>query len=283
MAIESVLTIQDLKASQTQLLKKLAETEARDLYRAALKVQMDVYAPALVDYFQGNSEWPSAKDVLDLGCGPGDLVAFLARRYPDKSYTGVDIDEYFMSIARQQLQPLGNCRLHHADVYEFAQGQYDFVVLKALLQHLKDPGRLMQRLPSLLRKDATVLISDASRGNFIDSDPPISAFEEFYRQGEVLQKEHSGDRDCLYQLEESLESYGFRLVESQELAIPVTTEEERVRAIQYIILGCTFALRMLPVQMELLDLFADLVRWHDAPAPRMKIKSRRMTLRLCAR
>ena len=278
MSIESLLKIQNLKTSPSDIIKKLEEATEQELYRSALKVQTDLNLGEILRYLFNNQQWSSAKNVLDLGCGTGDHISHIARYFPDKFYTGVDIDEHFINIAKEQTKALKNCTFYCADLYDFSQGQYDFVILRAVLQHLKDTDRFMKHLPNLLQDHAVVLFSDTTSDNFINSYPPIPTFDDFYNQLEVLQKEHDGNRNCLIELEENLEKYNFKLIEAYNREIPITTEEHKVKIIQYIILGCSVAKKMIPVRIELKNLFDDIIKWHDSNAPYIQIKTRWMMI-----
>jgi len=123
MTIESLLKINNLKLDPLNIAKKLEEISEQDLYRSTLKVQMDLYLGEILRYLFNLETWSSAKTVLDLGCGPGDLVSHLAEYYPDKFYTGVDINELFINTAKEQTKAQNNCEFICADLYDFAEGR----------------------------------------------------------------------------------------------------------------------------------------------------------------
>ncbi|HEY5585149.1 MAG TPA: class I SAM-dependent methyltransferase [Ruminiclostridium sp.] len=52
---------------------------------------------ALVDSLDLNG-----KKILDIGCGTGDFLQYLEQRFTDFSYTGVDILEHMISIAKSK-------------------------------------------------------------------------------------------------------------------------------------------------------------------------------------
>jgi SAM-dependent methyltransferase len=274
MNLESFLTIRHLRESPAEAIETLEGVNANELYRAALAVQNDLHVGANVRYLSGRAEWLAARLVLDLGCGPGDLIAHLSRQFSAKSYTGVDVNEDFVAIARDQTRGLDHCRIIHADLYDFAAGRYDFVILSAVLQHLKYPDRLMKHLPDLLCEGGTVLFLDTTRESFVDADPPIVAFDDFYNRLEPVQKEHTGSRDCMAELERQLAGTGFRLVESLARRTPVSGGGGRQKVVQYLILGCSIGARMMSQPLDLNALVADLLRWHDAEDSRLDLKSR---------
>lgn len=274
MDLESFLTIRHLRESSTGAIERLESCDANDLYGAALAVQNELLVGDTIRYLGGRAEWRAAGSVLDLGCGPGDLIAHLSRRFPAKSYTGVDLSEEFVTVAADRTRGLGNCRIVHADLYEFAEGRYDFVILRAVLQHLKYPDRLMERLPDLLSGNGAVLFLDTTKENFVAAHPPIAAFDDFYDKLAAAQKEHTGSRDCMAELEGRLPGTGFRVVESLALLIPVTGAESREKVVQYLILGCAIAARMMSTPLDLNALVGDLLRWYDAEDSRLDIRSR---------
>ena len=79
---------------------------------------------------------PRAGDrVLDLGCGPGDLLAHL----PDCDYVGVDLDPQYVAAAPARYGERGSFRCEPAEaVAELEPGSFDLVVASGLLHHLTD-------------------------------------------------------------------------------------------------------------------------------------------------
>lgn len=45
---------------------------------------------------------PSKKEILDVGCGNGYTTDFLTRLYPDNRYTGIDLNDKLLNIARDR-------------------------------------------------------------------------------------------------------------------------------------------------------------------------------------
>jgi SAM-dependent methyltransferase len=73
--------------------------------------------------------------ILDLGCGPGDLLAHL----PACDYVGVDLDPKYVTAARARYRDRGTFRCEPAEaVAELEPGSFDLVVASGLLHHLTD-------------------------------------------------------------------------------------------------------------------------------------------------
>jgi trans-aconitate 2-methyltransferase len=83
--------------------------------------------------------------VVDLGCGPGNLTALLADRWPDAEVTGVDSSREMVARA----QPSGRLRFEVADLRHWARAAQpvDVLVSNAALQWV--PGHL-DLLPALV-------------------------------------------------------------------------------------------------------------------------------------
>ena len=76
--------------------------------------------------------------VLDLGCGPADLVAELPTRI---EYTGVDASERYVRTAARRFAGRGRflCRrVDRALVEELGHARFDLVVAHGLVHHLDD-------------------------------------------------------------------------------------------------------------------------------------------------
>ncbi len=87
--------------------------------------------------------------IIDLGCGPGNSTAELARRWPKAAITGLDNSSEMLAAARRDY-PLREFIL--GDIATWQSGMpWDLVFSNAALQWLSDHGEL---LPRLLRQVA---------------------------------------------------------------------------------------------------------------------------------
>jgi len=75
--------------------------------------------------------------VLDYGCGTGDFYKFLKRRGINVKYTGVDINENFISLAKNKY-PECEFKVMNADDDQF-EGFYDYIFICGVF-NLKVPG-----------------------------------------------------------------------------------------------------------------------------------------------
>jgi trans-aconitate 2-methyltransferase len=87
--------------------------------------------------------------VVDLGCGPGQLTAGLAERWPRAEILGIDSSAEMISAARQHAGPRVDFRT--ADLRDFAPDRpVDVIVSNATLQWVDDHRSVLPRLVDLL-------------------------------------------------------------------------------------------------------------------------------------
>jgi SAM-dependent methyltransferase len=99
-------------------------------------VQTAVGARRWLRKFVQESVRPKAGDrILDIGCGPGELVRYL----PPVDYCGFDYSEDYIAHARERFGD--RARFFHDDVAHFGRlglGPFDVVVAIGVLHHLDD-------------------------------------------------------------------------------------------------------------------------------------------------
>jgi ubiquinone/menaquinone biosynthesis C-methylase UbiE len=107
-------------------------------------------------------------DVVDLGCGPGDVDVRLARAAPDVRITAVDGSAPMVALARHAVRAAGlDGRVTVMQGYVpgvALQGRrYDAILSKDLLHHLRDPSVLWREVSRLGRTGAAVGVMDLIR------------------------------------------------------------------------------------------------------------------------
>ena len=104
------------------------------------------------------------RTILDVGCGPGLLLAELGERFPEAGLSGADLAAEALRASRRRCPEAALFELDLADG-DFAKthaqrlGRFELVVCSEVLEHLDDDAAAVQRLASLLACDGRLLVS----------------------------------------------------------------------------------------------------------------------------
>jgi 2-polyprenyl-3-methyl-5-hydroxy-6-metoxy-1,4-benzoquinol methylase len=106
--------------------------------------------------------------VIDIGCGPGDVVIRLARAAPGVSITAIDGSGPMIALARESVREAGlEGRITPKQGYvpglEPGAHTFDAVLSKDLLHHLPDPAVFWSEVMRLGRAGAAVYVMDLVR------------------------------------------------------------------------------------------------------------------------
>jgi 2-polyprenyl-6-hydroxyphenyl methylase / 3-demethylubiquinone-9 3-methyltransferase len=121
--------------------------------------------PLRVDYIDRQAGGLSAKDVLDVGCGGGILSEAMARR--GARVTGIDMGEAPLGVARlHQFESGVEVDYRHGTAEQLAAEQaasYDLVTCLEMLEHVPDPGSVIQACSQLVKPGGRVFFSTINR------------------------------------------------------------------------------------------------------------------------
>jgi len=121
--------------------------------------------PLRVSYIERHSGGLDGKQILDVGCGGGILAEALAQK--GALVTGIDMAEQSLKVARLHLHESGlEVDYQHSTVEDFAannEARYDIVTCLELLEHVPDPGSVIDAAASLLKPDGQLFLSTLNR------------------------------------------------------------------------------------------------------------------------
>jgi 2-polyprenyl-3-methyl-5-hydroxy-6-metoxy-1,4-benzoquinol methylase len=140
-------------------------------YRAGLEATAKWYEGLLrlVDRFL-----PGSGRHLDVGCGHGALVHMLQRR----GYTsyGVDASEWVIAEAKRFAPDLAD-RFAVADIEQplSYEQSFDLVTSLEVVEHVRDPGRAIERMAASLVPGGTLLLSTPNPNNRVPGNNPTTS------------------------------------------------------------------------------------------------------------
>src|SRR4051794_12311032 len=97
---------------------------------------------------------PPSGLVLDVGCGTGEIIARLAARFPGASFTGIDLEESHLRLARDRCARFGSgVRFEKGDALalHFGAAQFDQVICRHVLQALPDASRAIAEMARVVK------------------------------------------------------------------------------------------------------------------------------------
>lgn len=123
-------------------------------------------------------------DVLDLGCGRGRILQYLAARYPRSRFVGIDLSSEAVAHARRESlrQGLHNIEFQARDLSDYDQtaaaAAYDFITTFDAVHDQAQPLSLLKGIRRALRPDGVYLMQDISGTSHVhkDCDHPIGTF-----------------------------------------------------------------------------------------------------------
>jgi SAM-dependent methyltransferase len=88
--------------------------------------------------------------VLDAGCGYGDLRTYLAPKYPQLRYTGIDMLEEFITVAVERCGHLSDTAFYLGNFLEAALPNMDYVLASGSLSYRSaDPDFIYKAITKL--------------------------------------------------------------------------------------------------------------------------------------
>jgi ubiquinone/menaquinone biosynthesis C-methylase UbiE len=149
---------------------RVLEPELMDDERQSVAYAMADFSASNQSFVDGViREFPDhLRQVLDIGCGPGDVVIRLARAVPDLHVTAVDGSAPMIALARHAASVAGvegriSIVQGHVPGVSFESTRFDAVLSKDVLHHLPDPLVLWAEVKRLGRPGAAVYVMDLVR------------------------------------------------------------------------------------------------------------------------
>jgi len=103
------------------------------------------------------------KDVLEVACGPGFGLGYLAKKA--RRVVAGDIDEELLALAQERYKDRKNIELRVFDAHQlpFEDYSFDVVILFEAVYYLSQPEMFLDECHRVLRKNGVLLLSTANK------------------------------------------------------------------------------------------------------------------------
>ena len=127
---------------------------------------------------------PPAGDILDVGCGTGEIVARLAESFADTRLVGVDLEEPHLVRARARCAGFGaRTRFQQGDALAlpFTDASFDLVVCRHVLQAVSDAPRALAEMRRVVRPGGRLHLIAEDYGMLWCHPTPLDA-DDFWQR-----------------------------------------------------------------------------------------------------
>lgn len=189
-------------------MQRIPEPELmNDPAQAQAYAEADFSAPHQAFVVAYQAHFPdTCGQVLDLGCGPGDVTLRFARAHPDCTVLGVDAAEQMLRLGRDACHRAGladriELQLAHLPHTALPDEAYAAIISNSLLHHLDDPMTLWQTVAQHAHHGTQVFVMDLMRP---DSPDAAQALVDLYaaEEPEVLRHDFYHSLRAAYRPEE---------------------------------------------------------------------------------
>ena len=187
----------------------------------AIARRASVYADFLLPHLS------RASDLVDVGCGDGELTVDLAASVG--SVTGVDLDEDDLAAARARAVRAGvpNATFRQGDAYGLGlpDATADAVLAHSLLEALERPLDALEEMARILRPGGVVGVAAVEYGGLVLAGPRPELLRAFYDIREQLWLREGADPYLGRRLRGLLAQSGFERIEATTKSLSYGTPE----------------------------------------------------------
>jgi len=137
----------------------------------------------------------SFESAIDVGCGNGELLLTIEKRYPHARLLGIDVSTHIIASNRRQFPRMS---FYCVDIgVERLSEQSDLVVCSEVLEHIADARQAMLHLRQMCKR---YLILTVPCGKVFPIDRAVGHFRHFSAQqmAELLRKQNF-EPECLWE------------------------------------------------------------------------------------
>jgi ubiquinone/menaquinone biosynthesis C-methylase UbiE len=150
------------------MLEAMNDEQENNLSQRAFDRHVSGYEATLVDWHSSTMKdaalrhiyRPVRGDILDVGCGPGILLATLAGENPALRLAGIDPDPETIRVAKERLGARADLRLGDAGELPWEDGQFDLVTCVNSFHRYPHPRHALAEMHRVLKLGGVLVIAD---------------------------------------------------------------------------------------------------------------------------
>lgn len=105
--------------------------------------------------------------ILDLGCGPGELMKEILKANPSVDMSGLDLSEGMLNESKRKNPSANHIQMDVADLNTLDQ-EFNIIISSHSLPYWKNPKKVMEDLHSILKPNGRIIIGFASGESLYD-------------------------------------------------------------------------------------------------------------------
>lgn len=166
----------------------------------------------------------NAKDVLELGCGRGGNSIYLAEKYPEKNFFGLDLTKTQLEYAVKKSKHLKNFQVQEGDFNKlnFLENQFDVVFVFEALCYSLDKENVLRQVKNILKPGGLFIIIDGYWRDYVDLDKTEAKVKELIEIGMALK-----NLDSYSVLKDAVNKADFQIIYEKEIAKLILPNAER--------------------------------------------------------
>ena len=117
------------------------------------------HAMALYDDILEKLDHFSFDDLLDIGCGTGNLLSLISSKYKS-NLTGIDLSPEMLEIAHNKLGKKADLILGDSENLPFEPESFDMIICTDSFHHYPRPNHVLKGIRKVLKPGGSLLIAD---------------------------------------------------------------------------------------------------------------------------
>lgn len=183
----------------------------KDIFRRSLRFFLqDIALYIRSIYLYKYLNYLSRGEVLDAGCGRGNVALYLAQRYPEAKINAYDLSQENIAVCKkaQKKLKIKNIKFIRKDLLSLDEhDQYDFVYCLDVLEHIEGNERVIKAIHAALKEGGRFYVH-----------MPVKELKsifnkKYYRNFEKwVTEEHIGEHYTMEELKQFLQELGLRIM-----------------------------------------------------------------------